>query len=220
MSALPKGFSLAALLSVTVLAGCADSQPVPYTGVSSSSHMKPDLKDETGHIPYSYSVPTDWKKYSQMMMDPVVVYQGHDAQFDDVSPADQRILANGLQQKFEDALSKRFRTTDTPAPGTLRVHLTLTGAETTTPVLGTFSRFDLMGGPYNLVQTARGKKGSFTGSVSYAVEIYDASTRQLLKAYVSKQYPSPMNISASWGSLSAAQAGLDNGAEQLAEQLQ
>jgi hypothetical protein len=29
-----------------------------------------------------------------------------------------------------------------------------------------------------------------------------------------------MNISASWGSLSAAQAGLDNGAEQLAEQLQ
>ena len=31
--------------------------------------------------------------------------------------------------------------------------------------LSTASRFDLAGGPYNLVQAARGKEGAFTGSV-------------------------------------------------------
>jgi hypothetical protein len=36
------------------------------------------------------------------------------------------------------------------------------------------------------LQAARGKEGAFTGSVSYAVEVYDASTNQLLGAYVTE----------------------------------
>ena len=219
MSALTNGYSLAALISLAFLTGCASTQPVPYTGVTSSSRMKPDTQDESGHISYRYSIPTDWNKYSRAILDPVLIYQGPDAQFDDVSAEQKQALADYMHQAFGKSVGQHFPLTQTKTPGTLRIRLTLTGAETTTPVLGTFSRFDLMGGPYNIVQSVRGKQGSFTGSVSYAVEIYDATSDQLLSAYIAKQYPNSLNIGASWGALSAAETGLDIGAEQLQEQL-
>lgn len=56
-----------------------------------------------------------------------------------------------------------------------------------------------------------------SGYVNYAVEIYDSSTNKLLHAYVAKQYPNAMNISATIGSLSAAEVGIDKGAQELAE---
>jgi len=55
-----------------------------------------------------------------------------------------------------------------------------------------------------------------SGSVSYAVEIYDAGTNRLLGAYVSKQYPNAMNVKASIGGLGAAKAGIRKGAEEEA----
>lgn len=53
----------------------------------------------------------------------------------------------------------------------------------------------------------------------YAVEIYDASNNRLLNAYVTKQYPSPWNLGASIGSLSAAKTGVEKGADALVAQL-
>ncbi|MEH2469936.1 hypothetical protein V1281_000817 [Nitrobacteraceae bacterium AZCC 2161] len=54
-----------------------------------------------------------------------------------------------------------------------------------------------------------------TGSVIYAVEIFDAATSRLLSAFVSKQYPNPYNIKASVGPLAAAEVGIDKGADAL-----
>jgi len=65
------------------------------------------------------------------------------------------------------------------------------------------------------VQAARGKEGSMTGSVSFAVEIYDTSTNALLAAYVAKQYPNAWNLRAGIGAMSASVAGVENGADQL-----
>lgn len=219
MSALTNSYPLAALISLGLLTGCASTQPVPYTGVTSSSQMKPDTQDESGHIAFSYNTPVDWNKYSRAIVDPVVIYQGSDAQFDDVSPEQKQQLAAHMQQVFGKSVAERFPLTNAITLGTLRIRLTLTGAETSTPFVGTFTRFDLMGGPYNIVQSIRGKQGSFTGSVSYAVEIYDAPTNQLLKSYISRQYPNSLNIGATFGALSAAETGLEKGADQLQEQL-
>jgi hypothetical protein len=122
-----------------------------------------------------------------------------------------------MHGKFSEALRPRFREVSTPAPDAIRLKLTLTGAETTTPVVGTFTKFDLAGGPYNIVQSIRGKEGMLNGSVNYAVEIYDASNQRLLNAYIAKQYPNAMNVGASIGSLSAAEVGIDKAADELAE---
>jgi hypothetical protein len=64
-------------------------------------------------------------------------------------------------------------------------------------------------------RAARGKEGAVTGSVSYAVEVYEASTNQLLGAYVTKQYPNPYNLKATLGKKKASIAGIEKGADQL-----
>ena len=75
-----------------------------------------------------------------------------------------------------------------------------------------------IGAIINVVQTARDKQAVFTGSVSYAVEIYDSASNQLLRAYVTKQYPFAENLFASFGTSAASKAGIRNGAKALVAQ--
>jgi hypothetical protein len=209
---------LLAAICATVVA-CSSVQPVAYSGITSSSYLKPDPEDKSGRVPYRFSTQVDWQQYRKVIIDPVVVYRAADNQFGDMSDSDKKTLAGYMQSKFEEKLLARFELANAPGPGTLRVKLTLTGASTTTPFLGPFTRFDLSGGIYNVVQTARGKEGAFTGSVMYAVEIYDASNNTLLSAYVTKQYPSAYNVGASFGSLNASKTGIEKGADALVAQL-
>ncbi|TKC81309.1 DUF3313 domain-containing protein [Trinickia terrae] len=201
------------------LVGCSSVQPVPYSGIESASLLKPNSQDDARRVPYRYEAPAAWQTYRKLIVDPVVIYRGTDNQFGDMREADKAELAGYMQSRFSEKLGRRFEITGTPGPATLRLKLTLAGAETTTPVIGTLSHFDIAGGVYNTVQAVRGGKGSFTGSVTYAVEIYDTATNRLLTAYVTKQYPNAMNIGASFGSLGAAKTGVDKGADALIAQL-
>nr|WP_172694563.1 DUF3313 domain-containing protein [Rhizobium rhizogenes]QCL10721.1 hypothetical protein pOC-C5.8_545 [Rhizobium rhizogenes] len=201
------------------LASCTSADPTAYAGLASAQHLKADPSDRSGRIPYRYNSGANWRQYDKVIIDPVTVYRGQDNQFGKVGEQDKTALASYMQSQFTQKLRTRFSVVNSPAPGTLRVHLTLTGAKTTTPVLGPFSHLDVGGGVYNVVQAARDKEGSMTGSVAYAVEIYDATTNTLLSAYVSKQYPNAMNVGASFGALKASQVAIDKGADALLAQL-
>lgn len=209
-----------ALITLAILlSGCSSNQPVRYAGIDSASQLTANTGDNADRIPYRYAPQVEWRKYHSIIIDPVTIYQGSDNQFGDMEQADRHQLATYMQKKFAEELRPRFQEVSAPSPDTLRLKLTLTGADTTPQVVGTVTKFDLAGGPYNIVQSIRGGQGMFSGSVNYAVEIYDASTNHLLHAYVAKQYPNAMNVSASVGSLSAAEVGIDKGAEALAEKL-
>lgn len=208
------------LLAVCLAAaGCASTQPVPYGGLASSSQLRPNNNDQSGRIPYNYAAQANLRDYTSIIVDPVVVYRGQDSQFEEVTEQDKAALAAYMQTEFEARLRDRFTLARDPARNTLRLKLTLTGAKSSTRFLSTASRFDLAGGPYNLVQAARGKEGAFTGSVMYAVELYDATTNQLVNAYVTKQYPGPYDLGASLGLMDASKAGVRNGADALLAQL-
>jgi uncharacterized protein DUF3313 len=210
---------LAALVLCAALTGCASVTPIPYSEVASSSYLAPNPSDPSGRVPYRYSANVDWRGYNKVMLEPVVIYRGPDQQFGDMSEADKTSLANYMRTRFSEKLASRFAHASQRGPNTLRVRLTLTGAAANTPVLGTLSRFDIAGMVYNGVQTARDGEGSLTGSVVYAVEIFDAANSRLLGAFVTKQYPSPYDIKASVGPLAAAEVGIDKGAEALIAQL-
>lgn len=211
---------LATLTLCAALAGCASADPVAYSGIESSAQLAHNTQDDARHIPYRYATTVDWRSYDSVVLEPVQVYRGADNQFGDMSSEDRDTLARYMQAQFARKLKTRFALTDDASQHTLRVRLTLTGASTTTPVLGTLSRMDIAGGLYNSVQAVRGGEGTFTGSVIYAVEIYDAPTGRLLSAFVTKQYPGSLNILASFGSLSAAETGIDKGADALIAQMQ
>lgn len=202
----------------TVLTGCASPDPVAYSGLASSTYLKPNPQGDARHVPYSYATATNWQAYDKLILDPVVVYWGQDQQFGDLSEQDKLTLAKYMCSTFGDRLKQRFTRVKAPAPNTLRIKLTLTGATTNTAVLAPLTRFDLSGGLYNGVQAVRGGEGLMTGAVLYVVEIYDAPSSRLLSAYVTKQYPNAYNIGATMGSLAAAKTGIDKGADALAEQ--
>ncbi|WP_027521409.1 DUF3313 domain-containing protein [Bradyrhizobium sp. Ec3.3] len=212
-----RGLGTLALCAVVV--GCASVTPVPYSEMASSAYMAPDKSDTSGRVPYRYATQVDWRTYNKVILDPVVIYRGKDHQFGDMSDKDKATLAAYMQNRFADKLRSRFALVTARGPNTLRVRLTLTGAVANTPVLGTLSRFDVAGAVYNGVQAARDGEGTLTGSVIYGVEIFDASTSRLLSAYVTKQYPGAYDIKASVGSLAAATAGIDKGADAFMAQL-
>jgi hypothetical protein len=211
---------LGTLALCAIATGCSTVTPVPYSEIASSAYMAPDTTDPSGRVPYRYSTAVDWRTYNKVILEPVAIYRGKDHQFGDVSDKDRATLAAHMQTRFAEKLRSRFTLINTRGPNTLRVRLTLTGAVTNTPVLGTLSRFDLAGAVYNGVQAARDGEGMMTGSVIYGVEIFDASTSRLLSAYVTKQYPGAYDIKASVGALAAATAGVDKGADAFMAQLQ
>ena len=210
--------------AVSAFTGCASQKPVAYSGIASASYLQTNVDDKTGRIPYTYSRQVNWRSYTGVIVDPVEIYRGSDNQFGDMNDEEKLDLANYMQKTFADRLAKRFAisngNSNQPGRGTLRVKLILTGAETTTPFLGQFVHFDIGGNVYNGVEAATGGKSAFGGSVSFAVEVYDSASGQLLNAYVSKQYPNAMNLAASFGSLGAARTGIDKGADALLARLQ
>ncbi|NHF65363.1 DUF3313 domain-containing protein [Xanthomonas hortorum] len=202
------------MVGVTLI-GCASTRPMPYSQLPSASYLRPHDGSRGDRMPYSYKSEVDWTRYRAALIEPVSIYRGPDAQFEDVAEQDKRMLADYMQQEFGNAIGQRWQRATTAERGSLRVRITLTGAKPSKRVLGTFMKVDIGGGSYNAVQAARGKEGAFSGSVSYAVEIFDAQSNRLLAAYVEKQYPSAMNIKASLGAYDAAKAGIRKGAEQL-----
>jgi len=202
------------------LTGCATTRPMPYQGIESSSYLRPNEESHRGHQPYVYDTPVDWSHYRSFVLEPVSIYRGQDQQFEKVSEEDKQALAGYMQEQFQARLRERYAQVFEPRRDTLRIRVTLTGARASTRFISTFTKMDIGGAPYNTVQAVRGREGLFTGSVSYAVEIYDGSSQRLLKAYVDKQYPNAMNMKATFGSLSAARTGIQKGADNLLQNLQ
>jgi hypothetical protein len=218
-AALPYAVLCLALVAGFALAGCGGTEPARYSDVATTTYLAPNDGDDSATVPYRYASTVDWRAYTKAIVDPVVIYRGADQQFGDLSESDKKALAEYMQARFTERLGKRFLLVNTTGPGTVRVRLTLTGAETSTAVLSTLTRFDIAGGIYNGVQAVRGGEGMLTGSVSYVVEIFDTATSKVLSAYIAKQYPGAYNLGATMGSLSAAEVGIEKGADALIKTL-
>src|SRR5471030_2488617 len=83
-----------------ILAGCAGTPPAHYAGIDSTSQLQPNTGQESDRIPFRYSTQVDWKKYTCVIIDPVVIYQGVDNQFAELSVEDRRTLATYMQNQF------------------------------------------------------------------------------------------------------------------------
>lgn len=214
------GISIAFLVCLGV-AGCASQAPVPYSEIASAPQWRANTEDSTGRMPYAYKRTSNWGHYDTVIVEPVMLYSAADNQLGDLNIGEAMALKKQMDTAFRQALSRYFVVSDKlgGVPHALRIRVTLTGAERNTAFMTTFSRFDLGMGPYNLVQAARDKRGTFSGSVFYTVEVYDEASDQLLQSFVAQQYPKVYDLSATRGSLTAAQAGITRGANALADEL-
>ncbi len=102
---------------------------------------------------------------------------------------------------------------------TTRLHLTLTGLETSTPVVSTISHVVPVGLLVNAGLGASKHGGTFFGSDFHAAEVYDATTGELVYASVSRRTPFALDITSSIARLDAAKKGVRLGAQDLSEEL-
>jgi Protein of unknown function (DUF3313) len=209
--------TLAALIGA-VLTGCASTKPNAYQELASASRLAPV---RGGNNQFEYTNPkADLRHYANLTLEPVTIYTGADSQFGSVPAESRSTIADYMQQQFSTELGKRVQIVETPSePSTARLHLTLTGIETSTPVVSTLSHVVPVGFLVNAGLGASKHGGTFFGSVSYAAEIYDAATGELIYASVSRRTPSALDIGSSIGRLDATKKGVRLGAQDLREKL-
>src|SRR4030095_16901626 len=87
----------------------------------------------------------------------------------------------------------------TPQADTLRIKVTLLGAEKTKGGVATATRVTPMGFGLSAVKSALGKGGSFTGSVFVSGEGYAARANELLLAAVRRRAPDALDVPATLG---------------------
>jgi hypothetical protein len=150
------------------------------------------------------------------------VYHGPDAQFDGIEPADRSKFAAIITDELRSELAKTFPTPARPQADTLRVKVTVLGATKTVGGLATATRVTPLGFATSALKSAVGRKGSFTGSVLYSVELYDARTNELLLAAVRRRTPDPLDVPATLSTTDTVKAvarEFADGARKRLEQL-
>jgi len=209
--------SAGGLIAALALTGCASSPPVAFHELPSASRLQP-VKDQKDHFRYT-NPEGDFRNYTALLVDPVTIYTGSDSQLGSVPDDARRAIADYMHQQFTEVLGKNLRIADSVAPRTARLHLTLIGIETSTPVLSTATHVLPVALLVNAGLGASGHNGTFFGSVCFAAELYDATTGELLYSSVSRETPFALDVTASLGRLDAAKAGVRRGAQHLRNEL-
>jgi hypothetical protein len=197
MSAFRSTLCLAALpLAALIAAAPASAQTKDHAPVALKSSSKM-TQDKANSESWTYVQPREvFIKYRTVIVDPTAVYQGADAQFDGIDSADRYKAASVITDELRKELIKTFPSPAKPQADTLRLKVTILGATKTKGGIATATRVTPIGFGLSAVKSALGKPGTFTGSVLFAVELYDAKTNQLLLAAVRRRTPDPLDVPA------------------------
>lgn len=183
----------ALLLAVATPANSQTRDNAPVA-LASSKQM---TQDKPGTESWTYAQPRSvFAKYRTVIVDPTLVYQGADAQFEGVDRDDREKYAGMITDELRSEIAKSFPSPAKPQADTLRLRVTILGAEKTKGGVATATRVTPLGFASSALKSALGKSGSFTGSVLYAVELYDAKTNELLLAAVRRRTPDPLDVPA------------------------
>lgn len=188
------GIALTIFVASPAAAQTEDRAPVNLPSANQLAQDKP------GSESWTYARPRgDFAKFRTVIVEPTVVYNGPDAQFDGIPAADRTKFAGVITDELRSELAKSFPTPARAQADTLRIRVTLLGAEKTKGGVATATRVTPMGFGLSAVKSVLGKGGSFTGSVLFAVELYDAGTGELMLAAVRRRHPDPLDVPATIG---------------------
>jgi len=186
--------ALPAIVLLTAVPAGAQTRDHAPVSLQSARKM---AQDKPGTESWTYAQPrTVFQKYRTLIIDPTVVYQGPDSQFEGIEPADRARYAQMITQELRTEMAKSFPTPARAQADTLRLRVTLLGGEKTKGGIATATRVTPLGFATSALKSALGKSGSFTGSLLYAVELYDARSNDLLLAAVRRRTPDPLDVPA------------------------
>lgn len=205
--------AVAGLSIAVLLCGCSSTKPKMTEGPESQVPLQ--ASEEFPHSLIYKKPGVDYKQYTKFMIEPVVIYQGKDAQFKKVPEKDQQMIANFIQSEFTRALKQGYEVVDQPGPGVLRMKFTLAGIQLTQPALAAVTHFTPIGMAMNLGRAAGGMNGSFMGTVTLAGELYDGEDQTLVASFLTKRGPLAMDVTATLSGIEAAKKAVSDIADRF-----
>jgi hypothetical protein len=210
-------FVLVVFLSAAVGAGCS-SKPPAASGVPMSSQMEPT---EWNPQVMTYKNPdVNMYAYKRVLLLPVEIYAGPDADFHGASVEEQQEMAQYLRAHVEKVLREKGLLARQPGAGVASLKLILAGLDKTRPVASTVTHALPVGLALNLGKGAMGKNGSFMGSATVGGEFTDSTNGTLIASFLAKEAPNAMDIAAvptTWG---ASKKAIEKIAEQIEDRLE
>lgn len=149
-------------LLLAIAAGCGPSEQTPAAEASGFlgdySQLQPGRADQAQLV---YINPqADFSSYENVIVDPVVVWEGKGSDFSDVSPEELQSLARDLGTAMREQLGFEFQVVEQPEPGTLRIRIAIVEAK----------------------RSSAGSGSAFEGSVGIELEVLDANSSERLVA--------------------------------------
>jgi hypothetical protein len=210
--------ALTAIAALLLLGACASKPAIP-----------PSIVNISGLIPLSgtelptvraYQTPTyDHTRYRGLLIEPVTVYEGSEADFGHVSEADRQRVAAMLTAEFKRVVGADFRVVDAAGPGIVRLHMSLIGIDESHPVLSTALRLTPVGIALSGARGIEGKGAPFTGDINIAGVAYDSENGQVLVAAQALIGPSAVNVTSGITPLRAAELSTTRAAERFRDYL-
>ena len=123
---------IVSLSLVLLLSACAASRQPRGTPEESGflgdySELQKGKGDQMALV---YIAPgTDWNSYNAVIFESVTLWPGPEGHLKDLSPEDQKMLADRLYLAVHDSLAKVTTITTTPGPGVARLRVALTEAK-------------------------------------------------------------------------------------------
>jgi hypothetical protein len=208
---------LAALPAVVQAAATPTKQHAP-TDLPSATQMSQDIANQESWTYRKEGL--DFRAYKSIMIDPGVVYNGDDAQFGSIPVVDRQQYAGIMSNAMARELGKVLPVVGQSGAGVLRMKITLIGMTTTKGGLATVTRVTPIGFGISTIKSAAGKKGTFSGSMLYALELTDGATGELLLAAVRRSAPDALDIGSTLSTQDTAESIADHVAKECRERLE
>jgi hypothetical protein len=206
------------LFIATSTALSAQTRDHAPTTLPSASVLQQDARESES---WTYARPgLNLGAYRSMMIVPTSVYAGPDSQFDGVDQADRQKFAGIVTEALRRELAKSFPIVTTPKADTLRLKVTLLGAQTTKGGIATATRVTPLGLASSALRSITGKEGRFTGSLLLALELNDGKTDVLQFAAVRRRSPDALDIPATLSTTDTVKAVSQSLAKDIRERLQ
>lgn len=175
---------IATILFFLAAAGCARTYQARYVEASGFltdySILKEDQDDDA--LLSFWKKDADWSHYRKIIVDPVVIRKTADSGLNDRP----QVVSSRLKELFEylvrTELKKDFKLVNKPGPGTLRVQLAITDAETSTLLLDQLTTLYPSARATSLLKRLAFGTESFVGKASIERKVTDSTTGELLMA--------------------------------------
>jgi hypothetical protein len=180
----------AVTLLVLLTGACTHRAPAPAPEMSGFlddySILREGGPDEVSLI---YRNPqADWSAYDKVLLAPVTLWRGGRKSLDAVPREDLLRLVSDFQSAVRARLGERFRFVDQPGPAVMRIHLAITDAHASDPVLDILTASRGTGRPHPAGDgPLDGATRAFLASAVLEGEIRDAQTNALLAEGVDRR---------------------------------